>query len=254
MKVLRRPLTLNVPSRGVPPVVRFDEPSLTPVVNSASAEYSRPFNGSARVWSPVMTWPRWLESVSIRGDSPLTVTASSIAPTLKLDVDALPAADLDLHLGRLRREPGQLGSNGVVAGAHREELVGAALVGHLRRGHAGGRVQQRDRRARQHRTARIADDAQNGSGVELRPRRGRHDPHRQHEGQPHFHGKDLDCSRRRHAPGVKGPPYQAAVSRSSSKRNVGFTSSRIPVLQARGGMAGCAARVLMHQRTTAPAP
>src|SRR5215212_5184746 len=67
LNVLRRPLTLNAPSRGVLPVVSDDPASLTPVVSSASDEYSRERSGSARVWSPVITWPRWLESVSMSG-------------------------------------------------------------------------------------------------------------------------------------------------------------------------------------------
>ena len=41
MKTLRRPLTLNAPSRGVLPVVSDEPPSFTPVVSSASDEYSR---------------------------------------------------------------------------------------------------------------------------------------------------------------------------------------------------------------------
>ena len=79
--MLRRPLTLNAPSRGVLPVVSDEPPSLTPVVSSASAEYSRPFSGSARVCSPVITWPRWLESVSMSGGAAVTSTFSVTWPT-----------------------------------------------------------------------------------------------------------------------------------------------------------------------------
>ncbi len=69
--MLRRPLTLNEPSRGVkPPVLSADR--RTPVVSSASDEYSRPFNGSARVCSPVMICPRWLVSVSSSDATALT--------------------------------------------------------------------------------------------------------------------------------------------------------------------------------------
>ena len=67
LTVLRRPLTLNAPSRGVLPVVSEDPASLTPVVRSASDEYSRETSGSARICSPLITWPRWLESVSTSG-------------------------------------------------------------------------------------------------------------------------------------------------------------------------------------------
>src|SRR5919108_1957320 len=49
LNVLRRPFTLNAPSRGVFPVVNDEPPDLTPVVRSASDEYSRPLRGSARV-------------------------------------------------------------------------------------------------------------------------------------------------------------------------------------------------------------
>ncbi len=80
MNVLRRPFTLNEPSRGVcPPVFRAER--RTPVVSSASEEYSRPFNGSARVWSPVITCPRWLVSVSSRVAAAETSTRSVICPT-----------------------------------------------------------------------------------------------------------------------------------------------------------------------------
>ena len=53
----------------------------TPVVSSASDEYSRPFSGSARVCSPVITWPRWLESVSTSGGAAVTSTFSVTWPT-----------------------------------------------------------------------------------------------------------------------------------------------------------------------------
>ena len=46
--MLRRPLTLNAPSRGVLPVVSDEPPSLTPVVSSASDEYSRDDAAAAR--------------------------------------------------------------------------------------------------------------------------------------------------------------------------------------------------------------
>ena len=54
---------------------------MTPVVRSASEEYSREMSGNARVWSPVMTWPRWLESVSINGEVAVTSTFSLTCPT-----------------------------------------------------------------------------------------------------------------------------------------------------------------------------
>src|SRR5687767_1774746 len=41
LTVLRRPLTLNAPSRGVFPVVSDEPASFTPVVSSASEAYSR---------------------------------------------------------------------------------------------------------------------------------------------------------------------------------------------------------------------
>ena len=62
MNVERSPFTLNEPSRGVKPPVLSAE-RRTPGESSASCEYSRPLSGSARVTSPLMTWPRSLESV-----------------------------------------------------------------------------------------------------------------------------------------------------------------------------------------------
>ena len=76
LKVLRRPFTLNAPSRGVPVVLLFSADCRTPVVSSASAEYSRPFSGNSRVCAPVITCPRWLESVSTSGDDAVTWTFS----------------------------------------------------------------------------------------------------------------------------------------------------------------------------------
>ena len=81
LNVLRRPFTFNAPSRGVLPVVSDEPAVLTPVVSSASAEYSRARSGRARVWSPVMTCPRSLESVSISGDAAVTSTFSLTCPT-----------------------------------------------------------------------------------------------------------------------------------------------------------------------------
>ena len=80
MKVERRPLTLKEPSRGVkPPVLRAD--SRTPGDSSASCEYSRPLSGSARVTSPLITWPRSLESVWSCTDEATTSTFSVSCPT-----------------------------------------------------------------------------------------------------------------------------------------------------------------------------
>ena len=81
MNVLRSPLTLNAPSRGVPFVLLFRADWRTPVESSASDEYSRPFSASSRIWSPVITWLRWLESVSMRGDAAVTTTFSESWPT-----------------------------------------------------------------------------------------------------------------------------------------------------------------------------
>ena len=76
LNVLRSPLTLNAPSRGVPFGLLFSADWRTPVVSRASDEYSRPLSASSRIWSPVMTWPRWLESVSTSGDAAVTSTRS----------------------------------------------------------------------------------------------------------------------------------------------------------------------------------
>ena len=53
----------------------------TPVDSSASAEYSRPFSASSRICSPLMTWLRWLVSVSTSGAVAVTSTFSLTWPT-----------------------------------------------------------------------------------------------------------------------------------------------------------------------------
>ena len=60
-----------------PPVVT----TRTPGDSSASAEYSRPLSGSARVCSPVITWLRSLESVCSSTALALTSTFSVSWPT-----------------------------------------------------------------------------------------------------------------------------------------------------------------------------
>jgi len=54
---------------------------LTPVLSSARAEYSREMSGSARICSPLITWPRWLVSVSTSGCVAVTSTFSDTWPT-----------------------------------------------------------------------------------------------------------------------------------------------------------------------------
>ena len=66
----------------MPVVLRFSADWRTPVVRSASAEYSRPFSGRPRVCSPVITCPRWLESVSTSGAAAVTWTFSVSCPTV----------------------------------------------------------------------------------------------------------------------------------------------------------------------------
>jgi hypothetical protein len=80
LNVLRSPFTLKEPSRTVEalPVLRADR--RTPVVSRASAEYSRPFSGSATACSWVITWPRWLESFSSVLTSAVTTTSSLTDP------------------------------------------------------------------------------------------------------------------------------------------------------------------------------
>ena len=79
--VLRRPLTLNDPSRGAFgwPMVPID--SRAPVVSATSAEYSRPFSGSSTACRREIAWPRSLLSVSSRLTSPVTWTVSRAWPT-----------------------------------------------------------------------------------------------------------------------------------------------------------------------------
>ena len=81
MKTLRSPLTLNAPSRGVLLVLLFSADWRTPVASSASAEYSRPFNGNSRIWAAVITWLRSLRSVSSSGVEAVTSMRSDRAPT-----------------------------------------------------------------------------------------------------------------------------------------------------------------------------
>ena len=78
--VLRSPLMLNEPSRTVDAEPVLSAESRTPGLSSASEEYSRPFNGSSTACSPVISCPRWLESVSSRGEAPMTSTVSVSAP------------------------------------------------------------------------------------------------------------------------------------------------------------------------------
>src|ERR1700752_1628672 len=56
LNVLRSPLTLNEPSRTVDALPVLSADRRTPVVRRASAEYSRPFRGSATACSCVITW------------------------------------------------------------------------------------------------------------------------------------------------------------------------------------------------------
>ena len=79
LNVLRRPLTVNAPSRPVPALLLIAE-RRTPVVSCINAEYSRPLSGSATTCSAVTTWLRWLESRSSLTLCALTSTASLRVP------------------------------------------------------------------------------------------------------------------------------------------------------------------------------
>ena len=126
MNVLRRPLTLNAPSRGVPLVLLFSADWRTPVESSARAEYSRPFSASSRIWSPVITWLRWLESVSISGDEPVTTTFSDSWPTASCmsTRSRAPTCTWTLSVSAIEK-PGFLGRHEVDTAFDRDELVGA---------------------------------------------------------------------------------------------------------------------------------
>ena len=83
LKVLRRPFTLNEPSR-VSTVTLLPVPigdTFTPEVSSTSDEYWRPFSGSSLLASWLMTWSRWLVSVSTSGAAAVACTVSVTWPT-----------------------------------------------------------------------------------------------------------------------------------------------------------------------------
>jgi len=79
LKVERRPLMLNEASREAP----IDD-CRAPGDSNVSAEYSRPFSGSARVCSAVMIWLRSLESVCSNTALALTSMVSVSWPTTML--------------------------------------------------------------------------------------------------------------------------------------------------------------------------
>ena len=63
-----------------------------------ATEYSRPFSASSRIWSPVMTWPRWLVSVSSERRRGRHLDLLGHLPDCHLQVHAHPRADLHLHV------------------------------------------------------------------------------------------------------------------------------------------------------------
>ena len=83
LAVLRRPLTLNEPSRPLVPMPFWFD-SRTPVESSARLEYERPFSGRLTICCRSMTWPRSLESVSSSCAPPDTTTSSVRPPTCRL--------------------------------------------------------------------------------------------------------------------------------------------------------------------------
>ena len=145
--VLRRPLTLNEPSRPlVPTPFWFD--SSTPVDSSARLEYDRPFSGRLTICCRSMTWPRSLESVSSSWTPDVTRTRSVTVPTCNVRSTrwrALTATPTSL--ATVVEKPWQLGHHLVGADAHVQELVVPVLVGHRRRRDAGRAVGEGDRRA-----------------------------------------------------------------------------------------------------------
>jgi hypothetical protein len=64
-------------------------------------------SASSRICSPVITWLRWLVSVSMSGDEPVTTTFSDSWADRQLHVDTQPGADLHLDVvGERDREAG----------------------------------------------------------------------------------------------------------------------------------------------------
>ena len=74
------PFTLKEPSRLVTVLPVLNAERRTPGLSRASDEYSRPFSGSSTACRPVMSWPRWLESVSSTCTAPTTCTVSLTWP------------------------------------------------------------------------------------------------------------------------------------------------------------------------------
>ena len=121
----------------------------------------------------MITWLRWLESVSISGDAPVTSTFSRQLADRHLQVDAHAGADLHLHVVDERdREARFLGGDDVDAGLDGDEFVGAVGRGRPRQRDAGRGVGQRDLGVRARRAPDcVADRADDRRGFELRARR-----------------------------------------------------------------------------------
>ena len=172
MNVLRRPLTLNAPSRGVLPVVSDEPAELHAGREQRQRGVLAEMSGRARVWSPVITWPRWLESVSISGCAAVTSTFSRHLADGHLQVDAQPRADLDLDVVDERNgEAGLLGGHDKGAGLDGGKFVVAVGAGDSDDRDAGLDAGQRHFRAGHDGTRRVAHGAEDGRGIELRKRR-----------------------------------------------------------------------------------
>ena len=214
--VLRRPLTLNDPSRGA-----FGEPVLTidsraPVVSATSAEYSRPFSGSSTACRREITWPRWLLSVSSRTHVARDLDRLARLADREREIDALAGADAHRDVvGRRRREGLLPGREPVAADAHGEELVVAVGVGRGGGADAGTRVGERDRGVGDHGAARVAHRAEHAGRLEL-GERGR--------------GQQTRQCQREQASREDGERSWAAPRRRPIRFSGAFSARRAPVL------------------------
>ena len=170
--MLRRPLTLNAPSRGVPLVLLFSADWRTPVESSASdgvlAAVQRELAHLVAGDHLAALARVGLDQRRRAGDLDLLGQLAD----RQLHVDAQPGADLHLDVvGERDREAGFFGRHQVDAALDRDELVGAVAGGGPRQRNAGRRVGQRDLGVRHDRAGLVADGADDGGGFELRARR-----------------------------------------------------------------------------------
>jgi hypothetical protein len=113
----------------------------------------------------VITWPRWLVSVSQRGRG-FHFHLFRDAADRHLQIDAKARRDLHLHvLDERNGKAALLGGDEIHTRPHREEFVIAVSAGRLDDRDAGLGIRQRDGRAGDDGAARVADRADDRAGV-----------------------------------------------------------------------------------------